>query len=456
MHIGPDGYLYVVRNDPEQPLVIQYDLANSMWAPKVRGTGVLTAPTGLAIMPPSPDDCNRNWTPDSCDIVSGFSADADHNGVPDECEIYDRDEDGIPDSLDNCPDLASPILTDSDGDGYGDPCDACDGSDDAYDSDRDGVPDGCDVCDRYADSFDADGDGTPDGCDRCPDFDDSFDADGDGVPDDCDVCPGFDDNDDVDHDQVPDGCDPCLGCEFTVVLDSVVGLHGPDTVIGNTPLEFHFRLRTNVPGKRLSAFSHSFVLYSPDSAEWFPPSVDSAAIDWFTQFQGQEPVFQFGTRSADGSGRDTVIIKAESSESSYVLNEAFDEIAFMTSTRVHNSEAGKTLCLDSSQYVWHWIWYGLPYSQLSPIWLGPRCFSIVAGPCCEGITGNVDGDPEDVVDIGDLTALISYLYIPPNSAPNCLAEANMDGDAQSLIDIGDLTSLVDYLYISGNLPADCP
>jgi hypothetical protein len=30
---------------------------------------------------------------------------------------------------------------------------------------------------------------------------------------------------------------------------------------------------------------------------------------------------------------------------------------------------------------------------------------------------NVDGDGEGVVDIGDLTALIAYLYISPNPPP---------------------------------------
>jgi hypothetical protein len=31
-------------------------------------------------------DCNRNQTPDSCDIAGGLSADIDGNGLPDECQ----------------------------------------------------------------------------------------------------------------------------------------------------------------------------------------------------------------------------------------------------------------------------------------------------------------------------------------------------------------------------------
>jgi hypothetical protein len=35
----------------------------------------------------------------------------------------------------------------------------------------------------------------------------------------------------------------------------------------------------------------------------------------------------------------------------------------------------------------------------------------VCDGCCVGITGNVDGDLSDIIDIGDLTALIDYLFI---------------------------------------------
>jgi hypothetical protein len=76
--------------------------------------------------------------------------------------------------------------------------------------------------------------------------------------------------------------------------------------------------------------------------------------------------------------------------------------------------------------------------------------------CCVGISGNVDADIDELVDIGDLTALISYLYIPPNPLPECPPEANIDGDEEGLIDIGDLTALISYLYIPPNAePADC-
>ncbi|UCC43360.1 MAG: SMP-30/gluconolactonase/LRE family protein [Candidatus Zixiibacteriota bacterium] len=72
--------------------------------------------------------------------------------------------------------------------------------------------------------------------------------------------------------------------------------------------------------------------------------------------------------------------------------------------------------------------------------------------CCEGMTGNVDYDPDDLVDIGDLTRLIDFLFIS-FEAPACAEEANIDGEGA--VDIGDLTKLIDFLFISFTPPAEC-
>jgi len=37
----------------------------------------------------------------------------------------------------------------------------------------------------------------------------------------------------------------------------------------------------------------------------------------------------------------------------------------------------------------------------------------------------------------------------------CLAEANVDGDPGGIVDLGDLTALIDYLFISFTPPAEC-
>ncbi len=74
--------------------------------------------------------------------------------------------------------------------------------------------------------------------------------------------------------------------------------------------------------------------------------------------------------------------------------------------------------------------------------------------CCVGLTGNVDCDPGNGVDISDLSALIDYLYIT-FSPLCCVKSANIDGDVSGGIDISDLSALIDYRYISFTPTASC-
>ena len=104
-------------------------------------------------------------------------ADADHDDVPDTCDVcphhpgVDDDQDGL--CADNCSVAFNPDQSDVDGDGYGDVCDNC--------------PDSANPIQENVD-----GDGAGDSCDNCPKFasDNQTDSDGDGLGDVCDNCPG--------------------------------------------------------------------------------------------------------------------------------------------------------------------------------------------------------------------------------------------------------------------------
>jgi hypothetical protein len=86
--------------------------------------------------------------------------------------------------------------------------------------------------------------------------------------------------------------------------------------------------------------------------------------------------------------------------------------------------------------------------------MSPSC---APGNCCIGRTGNIDCDPDDRVDISDLSGMIMCLYLHPSDCGQhcCPDEENIDGDMGRAVDISDLSALIDYLYISFNPPAWC-
>lgn len=79
--------------------------------------------------------------------------------------------------------------------------------------------------------------------------------------------------------------------------------------------------------------------------------------------------------------------------------------------------------------------------------------------CCIDMRGNANGDPEDKVNISDLTYLVDYLFgIPAGTAPPCPAEGNANGDPEEKTTITDVTYLVAHLFgvPAGPAPPVCP
>lgn len=168
----------------------------------------------------------KDQCPEAAEDLDGFQ---DDDGCPDD----DNDGDGIPDRRDLAPNLPE------DFDGFQDE----DGRPD-MDNDLDGIVDEQDQCPNQAEDFngfqdddgcpdivrDADGDGIEDHQDRCPhraeDFDGFEDADGcpeldndlDGIDDVDDKCP--DDKEDYDGDEDDDGCPDQEGDERSSRLTS--------------------------------------------------------------------------------------------------------------------------------------------------------------------------------------------------------------------------------------------
>ncbi|QLJ52510.1 MAG: hypothetical protein Sv326_0335 [Candidatus Fermentimicrarchaeum limneticum] len=118
-------------------------------------------------------DSDGDGVPDSIDqcpqLPETFNGYQDDDGCPDQVPVVDTDKDGIPDSQDNCPYVSNQNQLDSDQDLRGDVCDNClhRQNFDQADADQDGVGDVCDNC-RNApnpNQVDTDQDGLGDACD---------------------------------------------------------------------------------------------------------------------------------------------------------------------------------------------------------------------------------------------------------------------------------------------------
>ena len=145
-------------------------------------TGLVWAPQPSGGMAPGRNDRDGDGIPDSVDACPDEAEDKDGFQDEDGCPDPDNDGDGIPDAADQCPDEPE------DKDGFQD-SDGCP----ERDNDNDGIPDTADKCPDEAE--DKDGFQDEDGC---PDDDN----DGDGIADSVDKCPndpetvnGFEDDD---------------------------------------------------------------------------------------------------------------------------------------------------------------------------------------------------------------------------------------------------------------------
>ena len=259
-----------------------------------------------------------------------------------------------------------------------------------------------------------------------------------------------------------------LSQEYSVSLDYVSGLSGHGSIRAGELVTFHIRI-TNAPDNFVSFFN-AFSISSPDGAEWSYPVRDTVycadqqsypdecVLD---SFWVDSVIYDLDLRSAGASWIQYYSIDGAASDTvqffGYLVDAGgYNAIPLHIPIQTRAEDIGKTICIDSVTFVspegWGW-WPPDATEAIIPAWSGPHCFTI-AGECCNELTGNVDADLNDEVDIGDLTALIDHLYISSNELP-CPREANLSGDTTGLVDIDDLTRMIDYLYIDQNLPAHC-
>jgi hypothetical protein len=108
-----------------------------------------------------------------------------------------------------------------------------------------------------------------------------------------------------------------------------------------------------------------------------------------------------------------------------------------------------------SVYYWRYRSYidGSPsdYSRTFALYIGDGC--------CVHMRGNANNDPDDKVNVSDVTYLIDYLFgIPTGPAPSCWEEGNANGDPDKKVNISDVTYVLAYLFgiPTGPPPPVCP
>ena len=102
-------------------------------------------------------------------------------------------------------------------------------------------------------------------------------------------------------------------------------------------------------------------------------------------------------------------------------------------------------------------WFALALVLLISSWLTIGCYRGFSDEarCCEGITGNVDGDEYEIIDARDIIALEEFLY-HRSERPNCLLEADVNRSLdRNPVNQEDLTYLVDYVFGNGPEPGRC-
>lgn len=70
-----------------------------------------------------------------------------------------------------------------------------------------------------------------------------------------------------------------------------------------------------------------------------------------------------------------------------------------------------------------------------------------APSCCLGAVGNVNGDPNDLVNLSDLTYLVNMLFVWFHEFP-CKLEADLSLNSDCTVSLTDLTMLTNHLFVT--------
>lgn len=84
----------------------------------------------------------------------------------------------------------------------------------------------------------------------------------------------------------------------------------------------------------------------------------------------------------------------------------------------------------------------------------PAVITLDETSCCQGLTGNVDQDASNQVNLTDLTLLVNSLFVTFDTLP-CPEAANVSGDLAGDVNLTDVTALTNSLFVTFESTAAC-
>lgn len=233
------------------------------------------------------------------------------------------------------------------------------------------------------------------------------------------------------------------------VLKCVLNVDAPDSGQGTVSLHSHevtcendLRMLiqfANASGSAVKGFTNGFEVYSPGGVIWDGTAVDTVGTIGGTEFDG---IMSVGGFSLDGAGVDTVLFGGLTFFSTGMPNGFDDTVLAITLSSINYVWDGELICIDSTYYppAGEWLWSTGPTS-FKPDWDGPYCVELDLN-CCSGVRGNWDGDPNDNINVADLSYAVCYMFGEgPGVCPvNCMAEADYMPDGS--LNITDIVSML--------------
>jgi len=119
----------------------------------------------------------------------------------------------------------------------------------------------------------------------------------------------------------------------------------------------------------------------------------------------------------------------------------------------------QTVTIDSITVVQDQIEHSNIFSDINSHAFTPQFVSgtveILESGCCIGDRGNMNGSPDDGIDIADIVYLVDFMFQGGDPSP-CPQEANVDGlGDENVPDISDLVYLAAYMFSGGPPPVPC-